>query len=55
MSNLPCPWGPAAIDLRNKNLSTNEKLWLITNVINKKILPKDIEEKYNISTKKTNC
>ena len=51
MANLPCPWGQSVVDLSRERLTSNQKLWLVMKVIEKKLRPIEIEERFNISTK----
>jgi transposase-like protein len=46
-----CPWGSEIINLKNKILSSDQKLWLVKEVIMRRLRPIDIQERYNIDPK----
>jgi hypothetical protein len=46
-----CPWGSEKINLKNKILSSDQKLWLVKEVIMRRLRPIDIYERYNIDPK----
>jgi transposase-like protein len=49
--NSNCPWGSENINLKNTVISSDEKLWLVKQVITRKLRPIDIHQRYNIDPK----